>query len=186
MRFILLCICMFAFRVNKAFSQDITVQMGKVVYTTIKYDQDTALKKRFAETCEVYRESYYGTKKLPLTYLVISSTISDTSVYELAFDNLRGNSITNSEYDRHKTYDAPGIRIKILAKDPKEEELLQLFDYAINHLNELKKIRKNGIKNSLPDTLSLSSERINYILRSVLSDKVSDFITKEPRRSSGI
>lgn len=179
MRFLTLCVFLVVFGAKHAIGQDITVRLGHVVYTTIKEDQDSVTKKKYAELCEEFCARYYSTKRLPFVYLVISSTGSDTSLFELAFDNLRGNSLSNREYGRNKIYDVPGIRIKICTRERKEEEVLKLLDYAINHLMDLKNIRKRAVKKDEDASLSLGHDKIMSILNGAMSDKVSDFINNK-------
>lgn len=176
MRFLTLCVFLIVFSANDTIGQDITVRFGHVVYTTIREDQDSITKKRYAELCEAFCLRYYNMKRLPFIYLVMSSAGSDTSLFELAFDNLRGNSLSNQEYGRLKIYDAPGIRIKIFTRERKEEELLKLLDYAINHLMDLKNIRKKALEKEEHTSLSLDHDKIVSIINGEISDKVSDFI----------
>ena len=142
-------------------------QIGHVVFNSSSVDSDSSWKIIYTTLINEYIQKHYQKKKLPLIYLTVYSVNNTLMFYELAYDNLNGNSLENEIYDRKGKYDAPGIRIKICSQELQKEELLKLLNYGINNLKELKKIRNEALKKSQydqPNTLSLSQEKILEII----------------------
>ncbi len=141
-------------------------QIGQVVFNGSSIDSDTLVKMEYAALINEHIQKKYSKKKIPFIYLSVRS-VDDPVPFELAYDNLNGNSLENKTYDREGKYDTPGLRIKIYSRETRKEELLALLDYGLTNLKELKKIRNAALKKEYydqPETLSLSQERIREII----------------------
>jgi hypothetical protein len=153
-------------------------QIGSVAFRSNTIDKDSLRKTSYATLCNSYINKYYPKNKLPLVYLVVNPN-NDSLLYELAFDNLNGNSLSNKLYNRKSKYDIPGIRIVICSSNMQSEICLKLLDYAINNLSTLKSIRKQALKKDYydqPNTLSLNRVIIDSIIntRSKIKSNVSN------------
>lgn len=140
-------------------------QIGCVAFNGSSVDRDSLRKENYALLVNEHIQKNYSKKKLPLIYLVVCSM--DSMHFQLAYDNLNGNSLDNKTYDRKGKYDTPGLRIKICSQELHKEELLKLLDYGIVNLKELKKMRNDALSKDhydQPETLSLSRERILEII----------------------
>jgi hypothetical protein len=131
-------------------------QIGRVVFSGSTIDSDSSLKTRYAKLCNAYMDKWYQNKKQPLVYLVLSNR-AQPSLYQLAFDNLDGNSLKTKLYGRKGKYDLPGIRIMIYSNNRQADILLKMLDYAVNNLSELKAVRNRALRKDYydqPDNLS--------------------------------
>lgn len=120
-------------------------QRSNVIFGSNTWDKDLPIKEKCTSLCIKYLDAYYSKNKLPNIYLAISSKENLTK-YELAYDNLHGNSLENKLYKRRYKYDMPGIRIVIYSKELSEMIVLKLLDYGINNLSKLKRIRRDALK----------------------------------------
>ena len=110
-----------------------TQQIGSVVFNSSSIDSDSLHKRAYAELCNNYINRYYNGKKLPLIYLIVS-TKTNSILYELAFDNLNGNSLKNKLYGRKGKYDIPGIRIVLNSNGVQKEAFLKTLYRAYKTL----------------------------------------------------
>jgi len=142
-------------------------QIGRVALNGSNTDADSLLKRSYAMLINGHIKNHYSKKRLPLIYLAIRSVEDPSMPFELAYDNLNGNSLENKTYHRRGKYDAPGIRIKIYTKGLRKDEVLKLLEYGVDNLKELKKIRSEALRKEhydQPETLSLSREKIMEII----------------------
>ncbi len=118
-------------------------QIGLVVYSDFEKSRDELKKKKSAVACSEYITS----KRFDTSLLVYLIYDSDSDGYQLSFDNLYGNSIDNSVYDRKGIYYQPGIRIVIpMNRIECVRDIYKLIDYGYNNLDELVKIRNKAIE----------------------------------------
>lgn len=153
-------------------------QISNVIFGSNTWDKDLLIKEKCTSLCLGYLDTYYSKNKLPNIYLAISSK-EDLTKYELAYDNLHGNSLENKLYKRRCNYDMPGIRIVIYSKELKELTVLKLLDYGINNLPRLKRIRRNALKIDYydqPNNLSLSKNEIDSVLKSPVKREIVMFL----------
>ena len=146
-------------------------------------DVEDTLKSRqlhdIAKMCSCYIQNFYPRIKLPEILLDMEQS-KDTVYYQLGYDNIYGNSIDTSADDdirQPQTWDYTtlGIRIKSCSPQINKEIILKLLDYGINHVNELKALRKEAGKLDYydrPDNITLKRRVIKRILRRKKSDKI--------------
>lgn len=144
-----------------------------VEYNGIVFEKgvNDKLKEEYAFLCSEYIKSNYSKKKLPLIYIVVDNQSTN---YELAYDNLTGNSLDNKLYERKGKFYKPGIRIKVPVSPNQSDAILKLLDYGILHLCDLKKNWRKVSKLDYydrPESLSLNEEKIKEILKKVNASK---------------
>lgn len=157
-------IYIFIFIICFSFLKGQTIAITEYNGIVFEKGENNEAKENYALLCSDYIKSNYPRKSLPLIYLVISN---DSLQYELAYDNLQGNSLDNKTYGRKGKYYEPGIRIKVPDSPNQSQAILDLLNYGIKNLSELKKIRKKAMKLDYydrPDNLSLPKEEISKIL----------------------
>ncbi len=153
---------LFPFFVNG--QSPIIVENTGIVYAKDNSMTD-ALKEKYSLICKKHIQNFYPEGDLPLVYIIINTNRSD---YELAYDNLSGDSVNNDDIDRYSKYYLPGIRITVPFKESNKDALIKLLDYGVNNLSELKKIREEAMRLKYydrPDNLSISEAKIKSILR---------------------
>jgi len=157
-------ICILIFIVLFSFSKGQVIAITEYNGVVFEKDEFNDIKENYALLCSNYIKDNYLRKNLPIIYLVIND---DSIQYELAYDNLSGNSLDNKVYGRKGNFYEPGIRIKVPNSSDQSKELLKLLDYGVKHLSELKKIRRKALKLDYydrPNSLSVSNEILSKIL----------------------
>ena len=135
-------------------------------------DSDDSVKseriKKISKQCNCFiKKNYPGIKTLSV--LLDIEDCSDTTYYQLGYDNIYGNSVYNDIY-KPKTYDFQnlGIRIKACSKTVKLENVLKLLDHGLRNVEALKKMRTKAMGLDYydrPKNITLKAATINGILK---------------------
>jgi hypothetical protein len=144
------------------------IKNGKIVYECGHSFDDSTFKANYAELGNNFIRFSQRLNKSYLIYLCLDGNSSDTIPrFELAYDNLKGNSVENNLYKRNRKFDKPGIRIKIYSNKYHPTEFLRLLGYGLTNVKKLRKMRKDVMSLDLnfnPESISLTQEEIKIIL----------------------
>jgi hypothetical protein len=118
---------------------------------------------------------------VPLVLLDIQVT-KDTSYWQLGYDNLYSNSV-DRDTSRHNTYGHAilGVRIKSCQSTIDPEGILKLFDYGLDHEDELKDLWSKAQKLDYferPKGVSLPGNQISRILHRHLGSRLRSLLAE--------
>jgi hypothetical protein len=162
-----------------SFSQPVITTIGKIIFVDSPDSSDSKALHRIAKVCNRYLKKYYFDERLPLVLLDVQVT-KDTSYWQLGYDNLYGNSVERG-IAQHKSYGTTilGVRIKSAHTAIDPEAILKLFEYGIDHEDELKDLWTRALKLDYferPKGVSLSKNQISRILNRPLGSRLTNLL----------
>jgi hypothetical protein len=155
--------------------------MGKIIFFDSPDSSMSKTLHRIATICNQYIKNYYFDERVPLVLLDIQVT-KDTSYWQLGYDNLYSNSVVKDS-SQVKTYGHTilGVRIRSCQSTIDPEGILKLFDYGIDHEDELMALWTKAQTLDYferPNGVSLPRNQISRILHRPLGSRLRSLLAE--------